>query len=146
MSYVIDKRFNRLLQRFQNAQETLNERESEFIPDSVELLYYHFQIIDIRRAESYIISLDWIASKKATIHPKNEKDNECFKWSIISGSNCNKIDEKHLKKIDKLKRIDTDFSSYQSTKDTGKNLIKNNTLIALNILFMSCNSEEIKLA
>ena len=73
MSYVIDKRFYRLLQRFQNAQETLNERESEFINDSVELLYYHFQIIDIRRAESYIISPDWIASKKATIHPKNEK-------------------------------------------------------------------------
>ena len=55
---VIDKLFNTLLQRFQNAQETSNERGSEFIPDSVELLYYHFQIIDIRRAESYIISLD----------------------------------------------------------------------------------------
>ena len=70
---VIDKLFNTLLQRFQNAQETSNERGSGFIPDSVELLYYHFQIIDIRRAESYIISSDWIASKKATINPKNEK-------------------------------------------------------------------------
>ena len=132
MSYVIDKLFYTLLQRFQNAQETLNERESEFIPDSVELLYYHFQIIDIRRAESYIISLDWIASKKATIHPKNEKDNECFKWSIISGSNYNKIDEKHLKKIDKLKRVDTDFSSYQRDWEE---FDQNNTLLALNILF-----------
>ena len=35
---VIDKLFNTLLQRFQNAQETSNERGSEFIPDSVELL------------------------------------------------------------------------------------------------------------
>ena len=76
---VIDRLFNTLLQRFQNAQETSNERGSEFIPDSVELLYYHFQRIDIRRAESYIISPDWIASKKATINPKNENDNECFK-------------------------------------------------------------------
>ena len=95
---AIDKLFNTLLQRFQNAQETSNERGSEFIPDSVELLYYHFQRIDIRRAESYIMSPDWIASKKATINPKNEKDNECFKWSLISRLNYNKIKEKELKK------------------------------------------------
>ena len=44
------------------------------------------------------MSFDWIASKKATINPKNEKDNECFKWSIISGLNYNKINEKYLKK------------------------------------------------
>ena len=51
---------------------------SEFIPDSVELLYYDFQKIDIIRAESYIISPNKIASKKATINPKNEKDKKCF--------------------------------------------------------------------
>ena len=88
---VIDKLFNTLLQRFQNAQETSNERGSEFIPDSVELLYYHFQRIDIRRAESYIMSPNWIVNKKATINPKNEKDNKWFQWSIISGLNDNKI-------------------------------------------------------
>ena len=75
---VIDTLFNTLLQRFQRVQETSNERGSEFIPDSVELLYYHFQRIDIRRAESYIITPDWIASKKVTINAKNEKDNKCF--------------------------------------------------------------------
>ena len=84
--------------RFQSAQETSNKRGSEFIPDSVELLYYHFQRIDIRRAESYIMSPDWIVSKKATINPKNETDNECLKWSIIPGLNYNKINEKYLKK------------------------------------------------
>ena len=55
---VIDTLFNTLLQIFQQAQETSDGRGSEFIPDSVELLYYHFQRIDIRRAESYIISPD----------------------------------------------------------------------------------------
>ena len=58
---------------------------SEFIPDSVELLYYDFQKIDIVRAESYIISPNKIASKKATINPKNEKDKKCFQWSVIAG-------------------------------------------------------------
>ena len=61
---VINTLFNTLLQNFQRIQETSNERGSEFIPDSVELLYYHFQGIDIRRAESYITYPDWIVSKK----------------------------------------------------------------------------------
>ena len=91
---VINKLFNTLLQRFQCGQETSNERGSEFIPDSVELLYYHFQRIEIRRAESYIMSPDWIASKKATINPNNEEDNKCFQWSIISGLNYYKIKKK----------------------------------------------------
>ena len=70
---VIDKLFNTLLQRFQCAQETSNERGSEFIPDSVELLFYHFQRIHIRRAEPYAMPPDWILSKKATIKAKNGK-------------------------------------------------------------------------
>ena len=41
---VIDKLFDTLLQRFQEqAQETSNDKGSEFIPDSVELLYYIFK-------------------------------------------------------------------------------------------------------
>ena len=82
--------FNTILNRIQQAIETSNERGSGFTHESVALLYY-FQKIDIRRGESYIISPDWIASKKATINPKNEKDNECFKWSIIAELNYNKI-------------------------------------------------------
>ena len=140
---VIDKRFNTLLQRFQKSQETSTERGSEFIADSVELLYYRFQRIDIRRAESYIMSPDWIASKKATINPKNEKDNECFKWSIIAGLNYNKINEKYLKKIEKLKRVDIDLSSHQRDWEIFE---QENNSIALNVLFVSYNSEEIKIA
>ena len=95
---------NTILPRFQRPQETSNERGSEFIPDSVELLYYHFQRIDIRTAESYIVSPDWIASKKATINCKNEKDNKCFQWSIISGLNYNKINKKYLKNHRKIRK------------------------------------------
>ena len=75
---VIGTLFNTLLQNFQPSQVTSNERGSEFIPDSVKL-YYRSHKIDIRRAKSYKMSPDWIASKKATINPKNEKDNKCFK-------------------------------------------------------------------
>ena len=88
------------------------------------------------------MSPNWIVSKKATINPKNEKDNECFKWSIISGLNY-KIKEKELRKKLEFKRVDTDFSSYQREWEEFE---QNNTSIALNILFVSYNSEEIKLA
>ena len=88
---VIDIFLNTLLQIFQHAQETLNDKGSEFIPESVELLYYQFQKIDIRRAESYKMSSNWIVNKKATINPKNEKDNKWFQLLIISGLNYNKI-------------------------------------------------------
>ena len=97
-------------------------------------MYYYFQKIDIRRGESYIISPDWIASKKATINPKNEKDNKCFQWSIISGLNYNKINKKYLKKIENLKRVDIDLLSHQRDWE---NFEQNNTSIALNVLFVS---------
>ena len=40
---VIDTLFNTLLKRFQHGQETSNDKRSEFIPESVELLYYNFK-------------------------------------------------------------------------------------------------------
>ena len=74
----IDMLFNTILERIQKSIETSNERGSEFTHECVVLLYYYFQKIDIRRGESYMISPDWIVRKKATINPKNEKDNKCF--------------------------------------------------------------------
>ena len=48
-----------------------------------------------------------------------------------------------MKKIRKFKRVDIDFSSHQRDWEEFE---QNNTLIALNILFVPHNSEEIKLA
>ena len=139
---VIDTHFNTFLQNFQRIQETSNERESGFIPDSVEILEHEFRKIGIIRGESYIITPDWIATKKATINPKNEKD-KFFQWSIIAGLNHNIIKEKELKTLLKFKRVHTDFSSHQRYWE---NFEQENNSIALNILFVSHNSEEIKVA
>ena len=136
---AIDTLFNTILNRIQQAIETSNERGSGFTHESVALLYYYFQKIGLRRGESYIMSPDWIASKKATINPKNEKDNKCFQWSIIAGLNYNKIKEKELKKLLKFRRVDTDFSSYQRDWEEFE---QNNTSIALNVLFVSYISEK----
>ena len=130
---VIDRLFNTFLQRFQQAIKTSIEG-SIFTHESVRLLY---------NVGLYIMSPNWIVNKKATINPKNERGNKFFQWSIILGLNYNKIKEKGLKKILKFKRIDTDFSPYQRDWEEFE---QDNTLIALNVLFVSYNSEKVKLA
>ena len=66
-----------------------------------------------------------------------------FQWSIIAGLNYNNVKEKELKKLLKFKRVDTDFSSHQRYWE---NFEQENNLIALNVLFVPRNSEEIKFA
>ena len=48
-----------------------------------------------------------------------------------------------MRKIEKIKQADTDFSSYQREWEEFE---QNNTSIALNVVFLSHNSEEIKFA
>ena len=67
---AIDTHFNTLLQRFQQAIESSNDNGSGFTHESVALLYYYFLKIDIRRAESYAMSADWIVKKS---NNKSEK-------------------------------------------------------------------------
>ena len=137
---TIDTLFETLLQRFQQAIETSNERGSKFTHESVALLHYYFQKIDIQRAELYIKSFEWLENKGGTINPKNEKNNKRFQYSIILALDYNKMKNKDLKKILKLKRVYTDFSSY---REDWENFEQNN---ALNVLFVSHDREEIKLA
>ena len=70
---LIDKLFNAILQRFQQAQETPNDKGREFIPERIEFLYYYFHKINIIRAESYIMSSNWIINKKSNNKPKKWK-------------------------------------------------------------------------
>ena len=97
VSDTIDRLFGTLLQRFQQAIETWNGRGSGFTHESVVLLYYYLQKIDIRRAESFTKSHDWLANKGAIINPKNEKDNKCFQYAITSALNYEKILKINLK-------------------------------------------------
>ena len=47
---------------------------SEFVFDSVDLLYYKFHKISLNRGRSYIDSAKWLKNKKTTINPKNDDD------------------------------------------------------------------------
>ena len=93
---AMNRLFDTLLQRFQQAIETSNDRGSEFTHGSVGLLYYYFQKIDIRRAESHMKSPDWLVNKRATINPRNEKDNKCFQYAIAVALNYNEIENIYI--------------------------------------------------
>ena len=117
-----------------DTENVIDKLLNEFIADIVKLLEYELHKINIIRASSCIPSPDWIASKKATINSKNEKDNKCFQWSIIARLNYNIIKEKKLKRLLKFKRVHIDFSSHQRYWESSE---QENNLIAINVLFVS---------
>ena len=59
---------------------------TNFVFESVDLLYYRLHKISLNRVGSYIDFPDWIKHKKASINPQN-KDNECFKCTITVALN-----------------------------------------------------------
>ena len=94
---IIDELFKSLLQKYQEGLEE-SMRGSEFIRDSVDLLYYHLQKIGLKRNRSYIDSTEWLKNKKATINPKNNDDN-CFQYALNVSLNCQNIKKKPSKNI-----------------------------------------------
>ena len=57
-------------------------KRSDLVFDSVDALYYKFHKISLNRCGSYIDFPEWIKKKKATINPKNKKDDKCFQYAI----------------------------------------------------------------
>ena len=70
---IIIELIDSLLQKYQEGLRVM--RGSEFIPNSVDLLYYHLQNRSLKNSGSYIKSFEWLENKKTTINPKNDDDN-----------------------------------------------------------------------
>ena len=98
---IITKIYKSTLNNYQNEEQILRNG-SNYIFESVDILNIHFNKIDLTRRNSYIESPKWISSKKATINPKNTKDNKCLQYSIIAALHHNDIG-KNPQRISKLK-------------------------------------------
>ena len=71
---------------------------------------YKLHRVRLRRGGLYIKSPKWLLHKGATINPKNENDDECLRWSIISALNYNETMKKEFENISKIiKHEDKDF-------------------------------------
>ena len=98
---IIEELFESLFQKYHEGLEE-SMKGSNFMSDSVDLLYYHLQKASLKRTgSSYIDSPEWLKNKKATINPKNNDDN-CFQYEIIAALNHKQI-KNHLERITNLK-------------------------------------------
>ena len=105
---------------------------------------YKLHKVRLKRGGSYIKSPEWLVNKRATINPKNKKDDKRFQYALTLALDYNEIKRKELESIfKKIKYEDKDIPSHQRD---WKNFEQNNESIALNVLFASQNSEEITLA
>ena len=82
---VVNELFESFLSRYQAGLET-SMKGSDFILDSVQLLYYKCHEINFKRGSSYIDSPDWIKKKKVTINPTNT-DDKCFQYAVTVALN-----------------------------------------------------------
>ena len=137
--------FESLLQNHQtNLEKSL--RGTEFVLDSIDLLYYHLQKVGLKRSGSYVDSPEWLKNKKATINPQNN-DGNCFQYTLTVALNHQNIGN-NPKGISKIKPFidhynwkEVDFPSH--SKDW-KKFEQNNKTIAPNILFVPHNTKPIR--
>ena len=78
-------------------------RASNFIFDSVRVIYCKCHKANFRRDDSYIVSSGWRKKKKATINPKND-DDKCSQYAVTVVLNYGKI-ELHLERISNIKQF-----------------------------------------
>ena len=128
---IIEELFESLLQGHQKGLEE-SMRRSEFVFDSVDLLYYELHKSSLNRGGSYIDSPKWLKNKKETINPKNN-DKKCFQYPVTVALNHEQI-KSHLEKI----------SNFPSHKKDRKRFESNNKSIALNILYVPYNTKKIR--
>ena len=77
---VIDEMFAHMRMQVENPALA----NSRFVFDRVLFLDVNFHQLNLTPGSSYFPLPDWISSKKAVINPKNEEDEECFKWAVLA--------------------------------------------------------------
>ena len=122
---------------------------SSYIFEHIDLLEYHLHKISLNRGSSYVKCSEWLRNKGVTINPKNSKDNNCFQYATIIALNYQNINS-DPERISKLEPFinnynwkDIEFSSH--SKDS-KKFEQNNKTHALNILYVSYDTKQIKQA
>ena len=142
---IIEELFESILQKYQEGlQEKMKGSEFDF--DSVDLLHYNLHKISLNRGGSYIDSPKWFKNKKAKLNQKNN-DDKCFQYALTAGLNYEQIKKDPLG-ISKIKPFIDHYNwkeiDFPSHKKDLKKFELNNKSIALNVLYVPYNTEEIR--
>ena len=116
-------------------------RGSDFIFDSVQLMYYKCHKVNFKRGDSFIDSPDWIKKKKAAINTRNT-DDKCFQYAATVALNYEEI-KQNPEIVSNVKPFINKYNwkgmNYPSKTDDWKTFEKNNPTITFYILYIKKN-------
>ena len=122
-------------------------RRSEFVFDSVDVLYYNLNKGSLSKGGPYIDSPKWLKNKKSTINPQNKKDDKFFQYALTVALNHEQIKD-HPERISKIKPFIDQYNwneiDFPSHGKDWKKFESNNNSIALNVLYVPHNTEKIR--
>ncbi|XP_057296278.1 uncharacterized protein LOC130625239 [Hydractinia symbiolongicarpus] len=118
----VDKAFNSYMETIHNENDIYNVvnnmlkkiieqienpalPQSGFVIDKILNIDVDFHKLKLTRGSSYLPLPKNFSGKKSIINPKNEDDDECFRWAIIAALNHDKIDN-HPERISTFKKYD----------------------------------------
>ena len=117
---------------------------SEFVPDCIDLLYYHLQKVGLKRSGSYIDSPEQLKNKKPAKNPQNYVDN-FFQYALTVALNHQHI-ANNPQRIPKIKPFIDQYNwreiDFPSLSKDWKNFEQNNKTTALNILIVPHNAKQ----
>ena len=130
---IIKNLFESLFQKYKEGLEK-SMKGSEFVFDSIDLLYYKLHKISLNGGGSYIHSPEWLKNRRTTINPKNN-DDKCFQYAIAVTLNYQNI-KNNPERITKIKPFIDQYNWKEINSPSPKNdwneFEKNNKSIALN--------------
>ena len=142
---VINELFDTFLKCYLEGLETTMTGSSYFF-EKVDSLEYHFHKVTLQQGSSYIPSPKWIKNKKSTINPQNTENNNCFQYPIVAALNHQKIPnnpERISNLIPFINNYNWNDLKFPAGHKGYSAFEKNNSEIALKILYVPYNTKEI---
>ena len=147
-SDAINELIDSFTKRFQKGLET-KMKGSSYIFERVDLLEYNLHKVSLNRGSSYIESPEWIKNEKVTINTKNTKSNNCFQYTITAALNYQNIGH-HPERISKLEPFINSYNwdniDFPAGHKDYSAFEKNNSDIAINILYVPYKTKQIRQA
>ena len=132
LNEIIDEMLAHMKTQIENPALANNR----FVFDEVLFLDVSFNQLNLTQGCSYIPLLSWIVNKKVVINPKNENDEECFKWAATAALRYKEI-KSHPKLVSNIVGYinNCNWSGLEFPVAINKiNEFENNNDIAVNVL------------
>ena len=132
---VIEEMYQKILSDYEVMSQACESSNYVFV--RIVEMTYHCHRVDMTRGSSYVDLPDWIKNKKCCINPKNEDDDEFFKWAVTVALHYNDIG-KDCQRISKIKSHTEKYNWSGIKSPTPSNQWKKfesqNPGVALNVL------------